>query len=448
MGLKFFETVPTVFRSGSKDETNLIFQWRSTVRTLMSRTNITILLVLSFWAILAVERADAAFGDCVSWIWGGKNESTTYSPPYSPTVASMNSDSGQNGGLVAAPTVLGQSASSAAPVYVSPPPSYTVVCPNEYPTYSAMKPVSQVSTPQPATELRPIVKKEWTYSPIKSVNYKPVQQIDPQTGQVSTYYRPEESKTLLPWLHQKETIEYKPVLVPPKAMPSAASTSQIVQANYADPSTARATQVSYSSMPVYDPCNPCGNLVFQGNVLHEGEWIPTESIGETTFNQSPNASSTASTFVAQSTGSNRTLPVYGIPPVREGYEPGSTRAYSETTVPASAADQIPVIDSSRAGTARKPDVSEELSSPKLSLSDLRPAHPFTLSAGKPDTEETTDSPEPKSTVKSSDMIKTPTPALPTLKSTEKPAAKPTANTEKLVSPTKVHLKYRPLEAIQ
>ncbi len=391
------------------------------MRTMMNRTNITLLLVFSLCTGFAVERADAAFGDCISWIWGGKNESTTYSPPYSPTVASMNSDSVQNGGPVASPTVLGQTTSSATPVYASPPPSYTVVCPNEYPTYSAMKPVSQ--NLQPATELRPIVKKEWTYSPIKSVSYKPVQQIDPQTGQVSTYYRPEESKTLLPWLHQKETVEYKPVLVPPKETPIA-STSRIVQANYA--------------APVYDPCNPCGNLVLPGGVVYEGETIPTETIGDTTFLQSPNASSTASTFVAQGTGSNRTLPVYGIPPVREGYEPGNTRAYSERTISASAADQIPVLDSSsRTESVRKPNGSDELGSPRISLDDLSPASPLTVSTEKPETE---------STVKSSDMIKTPTPDLPTLKSTKKPTPQPLTNTEKLVSPTRVHLKYRPLEA--
>ncbi|MCL2305539.1 MAG: hypothetical protein FWC43_12740 [Planctomycetaceae bacterium] len=367
---------------------------------------LTILLGLSFCTTFGAGQADAAFGDCISWIWGGKNESTTYSPPYSPTAKSMVSDSNQSGGQI-----LGQS-TSATPVYVTSP-SYTGVRPDEYypaPSYSAMKPI------QPVTELRPVVKKEWTYAPVTSVAYKPVQQIDPQTGLVSTYYQAEESKTLLPWLHRKETVEYKPVLVPPKPVPA----PQIVQVHYAGP------QVQTPAAPVvyvsaYDPCNPCGNLV---SMRDYSEPIPTQTFGDLTLHQSPNASSTASAFVSRNTGGRDVN--YGIPPVREGYGPGDSRAYSQTypgATPVSAADQVPVIGQS----VQKPNVTLK---PLISEADIRPVHPYGETVEKTET-----------SVKSSNSITTPVPDLPVVK-----LNKEVPSGQKLVSPTQVHLKYQPIDA--
>ena len=357
--------------------------------------------------IFGVRQADAAFGDCISWIWGGKNESTTYSPPYSPAAVSTDSDSNQNGGQAASQSFWGQSAGSATPVYVTSP-SYTDARPDEYfpSSHFTRKPVVS----NPATELRPTVKREWTYSPITSVAYKPVQQIDPQTGQVSTYYRAEESKTLLPWLHRKETIEYKPVLVPSgtrpaEPLPASVSGPQIVQANYAGPQTyvVTAAQTPY----FYDPC---GNLVRLDT--QRSEPIPMQTTGDLILSQSPNASSTVSTFVSQNTGGRDVN--YGIPPVREGYEPGNTRAYSETT-PASAADQPPVIDYS----IRRPDTTPQ---PLISEADLRPVHPYTETVEKPET-----------AVMSSSSITTPVPDLPIVKLKKEVP-------QKLVSPTQVYRK--------
>ena len=393
----------------------------------MFKTITATILILSFSMIWGVGKVHAAFGDCLSWIWGGKNGSTTYTAPYAPSPDEEPTNP--------SPTVLGQANSSATPVYVSPPPSYTAVCPNEY---SAMKPATQ-ETAQPATELRPVVKKEWSYSPIKSVSYKPVQQVDPRTGQVSTYYREEESKTLLPWLHQKETVEYKPVLVPPKPV----SNPQVVQANYASSQTVLPTaQVSYASVPAYDPCNPCGTLVLQNGVAGNGvmrisEPIPYNTTGDLALGQSPNATSVASTYVSKNYGGygNERIVNYGIPPVREGYEPTGSRAYSEST-PASAADQIPVLPAGRSDSVQKP----EMMTAMISDADLKPANPFSETVQKPLTEETT--------TKSANLIKTPAPVLPTLKSiqaNEKTnTAKPLTLSQKTISPTQVHLKYRPL----
>ena len=382
-----------------------------------NKTFLTIFLALSFCMFFVIGQAVAAFGDCLSWIWGGNNESTTYSPPYSPTVASMTDPNGSQ-------TVLGQS-DAASPVYVAPP-TYADACPPEYfpsssySTHSAMKP-----TP-PTTELLPVVKKEWTYAPITSVTLKPVQQTDPKTGQVSTVYRTEESKTLLPWLHRKETIEYKPVLTPSKLLQipaPAAPSPRVIQANYAAPQSQIVQTTQASNF--YDPC---GNLVridamrgLQG--LHVSEPIPIQATGDLILSQSPNASSTVSTFVSRNTGARDVN--YGIPPVREGYEPNRTVAYSERT-PGSVADQIPVVDR----FVRRLDMAPQ-TQPLISEADFRPVHPFnpekTVEVEKPEFTDTT--------VKSSNMITTPVPDLPMLK--------PKKEAVKLVSPTQVHKKYQP-----
>ncbi|MDR1958625.1 MAG: hypothetical protein LBQ54_06235 [Planctomycetaceae bacterium] len=68
-------------------------------------------------------------------------------------------------------------------------------------------------TTVPRTYLRPEIDYEWTYSRIKNVGYYVVKIIDPRTGSVTTAYRPEEVESLLPWLHQKEVVRYKPVTV-------------------------------------------------------------------------------------------------------------------------------------------------------------------------------------------------------------------------------------------
>ena len=423
----------------------------------MNKTILTIILTLSFFATLGAGQAVAAFGDCLSWIWGGRNESTTYSPPYSPTDRSI-SGSNQSGGQVVSPPVLGQSAGSATPVYVTSP-SYTDVRPDEYSpplSYSAMKPAAPAVS-QPAMELRPVVKKEWTYSPITSVRYKPVQHIDPQssgsaTGQVSTYYRAEESKTLLPWLHRKETIEYKPVLVSPQplaapaSVPAPATSPQIVQANYAAPQPhIPATPIVY--VPAYSYVDPCGNLVFQGAVpaplqgglpgsLQSSEPVPVQMVGDLLLNQSPNASSTASTFVSQNSGGHDVN--YGIPPIRPGYEPGTSRAYSQThsgTTPASEADRVPVLQQRVQRTELGP---QPMSVPLISEEEIRPVHPFAETFEKPE-----------AGVKSLSLIKTPVPDLPTIRSSRKETAQ-TGSTEpagdqKLLSPTQVYKKYQSVE---
>ena len=379
-----------------------------------NKTFLTIILTLSFCATFGTGQAMADFGDCLSWIWGGNNESTTYSPPYTPPVASIP-NSNPNGGQAASPAILGQSTGSATPGYGASP-SYTGARSDEYSPSSSNTTLKPFQPAQPTTELRPVVKREWTYSPITSVAYKPVQQIDPQTGQVSTYYRAEESKTLFPWLHRKETIEYKPVLMPSNPLvPQASappttppSSPQIVQANYAASQPSQTYVAPVTQTPwCYDPC---GNLVYLGTLGSES--IPVQTTGgygDLTLSQSPNASSTASTYVSRNTGVNIN---YGTPPVREGY--GAT--------PASAADQVPVVDR----RAQRP-----LLAPLVSEADLRPVHPFSEA-----TTETVEKPE--TTTRSSNLIRTPVPDLPLLQS----AKKESTGQQKLVSPTQVYRKYQ------
>jgi len=388
-----------------------------------NKTFLTILLALSLCMTFGIGQVVAATGDCLSWIWGGKNESTTYSPPYTPPVASANSDSNPSGGQAASSAFLGQSTSSATPGYGASPP-YTGARSDEYYPSSSQTALKPFQPAQPTTEMVPVVKKEWTYSPITSVAYKPVQQIDPQTGQSSTHYRVEESKTLLPWLHRKETIEYKPVLVPPKTLPPPAPGPQVVQANYASQPPQTHVAPATSARLCYDPC---GNLVWIGNP--DSESIPLSTTGDLVLSQTPNASSTVSTFVSRNTGTHNIN--YGIPPVREGFEPGNTRAYSQSypgSTPASAADQVPVIHQN----VQRPEITLQ---PLISEADLQPVHPFT--------EETTEELE-ITTAKPATLIKTPAPDLPTLRSPKKELARnEQIRYDKLVSPTRVIERYQP-----
>ena len=385
-----------------------------------NKTFLTIFLTLTLCTSFGAGQAVAATGDCLSWIWGGKNESTTYSPPYTPPLASVDSHSNPSGGQAASGAFLGQSTSSATPGYGASPP-YTGARSDEYYPSSSQTALKPFQPAQPTIEMVPVVKKEWTYSPITSVAYKPVQQIDPQTGQSSTHYRVEESKTLLPWLHRKETIEYKPVLVPPKTLPPPAPGPQVVQANYANPSAqthvAPIQQVSWC----YDPC---GNLVFLGTSRSES--IPVQTTGGLILNQSPNASSTVSTFVSRDTGSHNIN--YGIPPAREGLE-----GYSTGTTPTSAADQVPVINRS----AQRPEITP-LIAPLISERDLQPVIPFSETPDELEPVVATVK-KPETTARSSNLIRTPVPDLPILKSKKEGHQ---AENQRLVSPTQVYKRYQ------
>jgi|GEM_PF-5202477 len=85
------------------------------------------------------------------------------------------------------------------------------------PSASAMAFPQTVCPPQTTTVqrtfLQPEIGHEWTFSRIRSTSYEEVQTVNPWTGTVTTSFRPQETESLLPWLHQREVVQYRPVTV-------------------------------------------------------------------------------------------------------------------------------------------------------------------------------------------------------------------------------------------
>lgn len=170
-------------------------------------------LVLTI-SLTVVSAVSADSWGCLGDLFGGDNQTTTYAPPFNPastTVAQSN------------PTL----------------PTTT------YANYACAMPVTQ------ATVYKPEVDYRWTYSRIKRTEYEPVTAVDPCTGCMTTYYRPEEKKSLLPWLHREKVVRYKPTTV------------NLAGARYAPTCSTVCT-------PVSSVCNPCGSAVGSGTTVSSG----------------------------------------------------------------------------------------------------------------------------------------------------------------------------------
>lgn len=128
-------------------------------------------------SLTAASTVSAESWGCLGNLFGGDdNTTTTYAPPYVP-----------------APTSVAQGSSTL--------PTRT------FANYSCALPVTQTTVYKPEVDYR------WTYSRIKRTEYEPVTAVDPCTGCTTTYYRPEEKKSLLPWLHREKVVRYKPTKV-------------------------------------------------------------------------------------------------------------------------------------------------------------------------------------------------------------------------------------------
>lgn len=187
------------------------------------------LLVAATVAILLQPNYVSA-QSCLSWLWGGENQETTIAPPFVPN------------------TTAAQPVRSS---YVNP--SYPIGTP----TYSVSYPsVTPSVTYQQQTVYRPEVESEWSYSRIERKNYKPVQVVDPVTGAVSTVMAEENSKTLLPWPHRKETVTYKPITVTTPASSQIVSrpvVSNTVYETYRPITPAVTTYTPIESTTTYKP---------------------------------------------------------------------------------------------------------------------------------------------------------------------------------------------------
>lgn len=70
-------------------------------------------------------------------------------------------------------------------------------------------PAQQPIMQQPVFQ-QPAVEYEWSYSTIKDVTYEPVTVYDSRLGGYVTTYREKKTESVLPWLHRKQVVRYKP----------------------------------------------------------------------------------------------------------------------------------------------------------------------------------------------------------------------------------------------
>jgi len=161
----------------------------------------TIVLIFVFSCV-----ADAS--DLTNWLRGGRDSQTTVSQPYVPPVVTTPA---------AVPVATSYPQTTAAPVLqnaVTLPPGGVIVA-NDVAanSYSVNQPVVLNNVPVVSTvpSVQPTVEYEWSYSTIKDTTYDPVTVYDPITGGYVTSYQERKTESVLPWLHRKQVIRYKPV---------------------------------------------------------------------------------------------------------------------------------------------------------------------------------------------------------------------------------------------
>ena len=156
--------------------------------------------------------------DWSEFLWGGRGSRTTVSDPYIPpplmteTPVIPVTDSAAltttqshlmlgtpgattlpPGGVIAANGVATTGVSSASYVWQSP-----------VTTASNVIPAVQV------TPAQPVIDYEWTYSTIKDIKYDSVSVYDPRLGGYVTTLQERQTESVLPWLHRKQVVRYKP----------------------------------------------------------------------------------------------------------------------------------------------------------------------------------------------------------------------------------------------
>ncbi len=207
----------------------------------------------------------AGLGSC---LWGGSNEETTYTLPYIPALGRMRDSTSTyapspNVNLNAPPgtalpvrsdvygtiqipqsSIQGQPDPGAVGTITQPATfeqNFTpgqpagsqllYVVPGGEPKADPLRPNSRVAvasnvvpagTPgavpvkvRDQTAYRAQSKTQWTFDRTTNTRLTRIDVVHPRTGRLMySYYRQEEVRSLLPWFHPKETVDYVPVTVP------------------------------------------------------------------------------------------------------------------------------------------------------------------------------------------------------------------------------------------
>ena len=173
------------------------------------------LIFVTVSVVLAGDLTRAS--DLSEWLWGGRGSRTTVTDPYipPPLVTDTTSVSLDSTGRATTPSnlMLGTSGAMTLPpggvissngVASTGVSTGTYVIPAQWTTASNIIPAVQVIPQQPVIEY------EWTYSTIKDVTYEPVTVYDPRLGGYVTTMQEKQTESVLPWLHRKQVVRYKP----------------------------------------------------------------------------------------------------------------------------------------------------------------------------------------------------------------------------------------------
>ncbi len=151
-------------------------------------------------------------------LWGGRGSRTTVSDPYVPPALATETPvvpvadstvytTSQTQLMLGSPDAItiprgGVVASNGVATNGVVTSGYVV--PNQVVTSSGVIPVVQTAPAQPTVDY------EWSYSTIKDVSYEPVTVYDPRLGGYVTTYQEKQTESVLPWLHRKQVVRYKP----------------------------------------------------------------------------------------------------------------------------------------------------------------------------------------------------------------------------------------------
>ena len=195
-------------------------------RRIMSRQFHTGQRYIGIFAAFCVANIISAYSplaasDLSERLWGGRGSQTTTTDLYVPpplTTETISVPMTDATGITSAQTQL----MIGTPGAMTLPPGGVIasngvattmpngvvnagyIWPQQAPIATGIVPASQLTTVQPAIEF------EWSYSTIKDVTYEPVSAYDPRLGGYVTTYQEKKTESVLPWLHRKQVVRYKP----------------------------------------------------------------------------------------------------------------------------------------------------------------------------------------------------------------------------------------------
>ncbi|MDR1384371.1 MAG: hypothetical protein LBJ67_11110 [Planctomycetaceae bacterium] len=145
--------------------------------------------------------------DLTEWLRGGRGSRTTVSQPYVPPI-------------VTTPATVSGAGSYPQPVVVQPTPNGVTLPPGGIISTNGVAATGYITanqqtlgngTPTSVSTMQPTVEYKWSYSTIKDRSYDPITVYDPLTGGYATSYQERQTESVLPWLHRKQVIRYKPI---------------------------------------------------------------------------------------------------------------------------------------------------------------------------------------------------------------------------------------------